>query len=164
MLLHTVKCVRTKVSALRPAGKAAFPLAAAVAQRFQHDDAYESCGDALQEFRDNVREFAQRTIAPHAAEVDRQNTFPTSTDLWKDIGEFGLHGMSHRCLQVTLRLLPGRLTGHLCRADSSVRVWWNGCRVPASLCCYGGGLDVGYPHQCVALEVNAGCTSAVVFV
>ncbi|DBA72219.1 hypothetical protein WJX79_003846 [Trebouxia sp. C0005] len=94
MLLQTLSCVRAKASALRNAGQAAYPLAAAVAQRLQHADAYEACGDALQEFRETVRDFAQRTIAPHAAEIDRQNTFPTSTNLWKEIGEFGLHGLT----------------------------------------------------------------------
>ncbi len=102
MLLQTLNCVRNKASALRNAGQASYPFAAAVAQRLQHADAYKACGDALQEFRETVRDFAQRTIAPHAAEIDRQNTFPTSTNLWKEIGEFGLHGkpaqMSRRVL------------------------------------------------------------------
>ena len=92
MLVHTMNCVRTKVNALRQAGQASYPLASAAAQRLQHAEAYEACGDALQDFRETVREFAQRAIAPHAAEIDRQNTFPASTNLWKDIGDFGLHG------------------------------------------------------------------------
>ncbi len=94
MLGHTMNCIRAKVSALRSAGQASLPLAVSAAHRLQHADAYEACGDALQEFRETVRDFAQRTIAPHASEIDRQNTFPASTNLWKEIGEFGLHGMS----------------------------------------------------------------------
>lgn len=48
--------------------------------------------DALQEFRDNVRDFAQTVIAPHAEEVDRTNNFPTTVDLWQEMGSFGLLG------------------------------------------------------------------------
>ena len=49
-------------------------------------------GDDLGEFRETVREFAQRSIAPHAAEIDRTNAFPKSENLWTAMGEFGLHG------------------------------------------------------------------------
>jgi len=64
MLLQTLNCVRNKASALRNAGQASYPFAAAVAQRLQHADAYEACGDALQEFRETVRDFAQKDNCP----------------------------------------------------------------------------------------------------
>ena len=41
---------------------------------------------------DTVTEFAQREIAPRAAEIDSTNEFPM--DLWEKMGELGLHGMT----------------------------------------------------------------------
>lgn len=41
-----------------------------------------------------VREFAAKMIAPHAEEVDRTNNFPTSVDLWREMGSFGLLGVT----------------------------------------------------------------------
>lgn len=51
-------------------------------------------GDPLQEFRENVAEFAQSVIAPHAEEVDKGNDFPKSVNLWKEMGDFGLLGIT----------------------------------------------------------------------
>ena len=93
MLAHTLSTLRTKLGALNRAGHSHALLATSAVSRLQHADAYEACGDALQEFRDTVKDFAQRTVAPHAAEIDRLNSFPKSTNLWKEIGDFGLHGM-----------------------------------------------------------------------
>lgn len=94
MLVNTMNAVRAKLSALRVAAAASQPLASGAVKRFQHAEAVEASADALQEFRETVRDFAQRAIAPHASEIDRQNTFPSSTNLWKDIGDFGLHGLT----------------------------------------------------------------------
>ena len=55
----------------------------------EHDDS-----DAL-EFRELVREFAQRVVAPHAADIDTTNAFPQSVNLWTELGQMGLHGMFH---------------------------------------------------------------------
>lgn len=41
-----------------------------------------------------VREFAAKMIAPHAEEVDRTNSFPKSVDLWREMGSFGLLGVT----------------------------------------------------------------------
>eukprot|EP00892_Ulva_mutabilis_P007427 jgi/Ulvmu1/5056/UM021_0073.1 len=49
---------------------------------------------SLEEFRQHVSDFANRTIAPHAAEIDTHNTFPTSVDLWTEMGAMGLHGVT----------------------------------------------------------------------
>jgi alkylation response protein AidB-like acyl-CoA dehydrogenase len=47
---------------------------------------------ASSEFREMVRDFAAREVAPHAEAVDKTNAFPTGVDLWKKMGDFGLHG------------------------------------------------------------------------
>eukprot|EP00891_Asterochloris_glomerata_P008738 jgi/Astpho2/8738/Aster-05300 len=64
--------------------------------RWQHAQSHDHTGqeDDLGEFRETVRDFAQRSIAPHAAEIDRTNAFPKSENLWTAMGEFGLHGVT----------------------------------------------------------------------
>jgi alkylation response protein AidB-like acyl-CoA dehydrogenase len=60
---------------------------------FQRHMSFEAAGDdPLQEFRENVAEFGQSVIAPHAEEVDKGNDFPKSVNLWKEMGDFGLLG------------------------------------------------------------------------
>ncbi|KAH7915303.1 acyl-CoA dehydrogenase/oxidase [Hygrophoropsis aurantiaca] len=44
------------------------------------------------EFRNAVSEFAQREIAPRAAEIDRSNNFPS--DVWEKLGNMGLLGIT----------------------------------------------------------------------
>ncbi len=49
-------------------------------------------GDTADMLRESVYEFAQREIAPRAAEIDRNNDFPA--DLWKRMGDVGLLGIT----------------------------------------------------------------------
>jgi len=49
-------------------------------------------GETIEMLRDTVQAFAADQIAPRAAEIDRANEFPA--DLWKKLGELGLHGMT----------------------------------------------------------------------
>ncbi|MBK8121181.1 MAG: isovaleryl-CoA dehydrogenase [Sulfuritalea sp.] len=49
-------------------------------------------GEDIEMLRDSVWAFAAKEIAPRAAEIDRDNLFPT--DLWLKFGDMGLLGMS----------------------------------------------------------------------
>jgi isovaleryl-CoA dehydrogenase len=49
-------------------------------------------GETIEMLRATVQAFAAKEIAPRAAEIDRVNKFPA--DLWKKLGELGLHGMT----------------------------------------------------------------------
>ena len=53
--------------------------------RFDH-------GETLAMLRDTVRDFAQKEIAPRAAEIDRSNQFPP--ELWGKLGALGLLGIT----------------------------------------------------------------------
>ena len=49
-------------------------------------------GETLDMLRDTVRQFAEREIAPLAAQIDANNEFPRS--LWPKLGELGLLGIT----------------------------------------------------------------------
>ena len=49
-------------------------------------------GETVNLLRQNVADFAAREIAPRAAEIDRENTFPQ--ELWQRLGEIGLLGVT----------------------------------------------------------------------
>jgi isovaleryl-CoA dehydrogenase len=49
-------------------------------------------GESADMIRDTTRQFAEREIAPRAAEIDRSNLF--ARDLWPKMGELGLHGVT----------------------------------------------------------------------
>src|SRR3954471_17330649 len=49
-------------------------------------------GETADAIRETVRGFAQDKIAPRADEIDRTNQFPR--DLWPQMGELGLHGIT----------------------------------------------------------------------
>ncbi len=49
-------------------------------------------GDNAAMIRDSVARFADAMIAPRAAAIDREDMFPR--DLWPQMGELGLHGMT----------------------------------------------------------------------
>lgn len=48
----------------------------------------------LLQFKEGVARFAQEHIAPHAEKIDKTNFFPKEVDLWKLMGDFGLHGIT----------------------------------------------------------------------
>src|SRR5262250_122900 len=49
-------------------------------------------GETAEALRESVRAFAEDEIAPRAAEIDRQDDFPT--DLWRKFGSLGLLGIT----------------------------------------------------------------------
>jgi isovaleryl-CoA dehydrogenase len=49
-------------------------------------------GEDIDALRDAIWDFARNEILPRAADIDRDNLFPA--DLWRKMGEMGLHGMT----------------------------------------------------------------------
>lgn len=49
-------------------------------------------GEEIDQLRDSVRQFASREILPRAAQIDRDNDFPS--DLWRKFGDMGLLGIT----------------------------------------------------------------------
>ncbi|HEY2682756.1 MAG TPA: isovaleryl-CoA dehydrogenase [Steroidobacteraceae bacterium] len=49
-------------------------------------------GELIDTVRDQARRFAEERIAPRASDIDRSNIFPR--DLWPEMGELGLLGMT----------------------------------------------------------------------
>ncbi|MES2217554.1 MAG: isovaleryl-CoA dehydrogenase [Pseudomonadota bacterium] len=49
-------------------------------------------GETVEILRKSVQDFAQREIAPHAAKIDHDNTFPRH--LWRKLGDMGLLGVT----------------------------------------------------------------------
>ncbi|TXG73879.1 hypothetical protein EZV62_002458 [Acer yangbiense] len=49
---------------------------------------------AVAGFKQSVEQFAQENIAPHAAKIDRTDSFPKGINLWKLMGDFNLHGIT----------------------------------------------------------------------
>ena len=46
----------------------------------------------MRQLREAVHDFAQRELAPRAADIDKENVFPM--DMWKKFGDMGLLGIT----------------------------------------------------------------------
>ncbi|KAI0345288.1 acyl-CoA dehydrogenase NM domain-like protein [Trametopsis cervina] len=57
-----------------------------------YNDGVAGLTEEQAEFRSAVTEFAQKEVAPRAAEIDKTNTFPA--DLWEKMGDMGLLGIT----------------------------------------------------------------------
>ncbi len=57
-----------------------------------HESPTQRLGEPYDQLRASVAKFVAREIAPIAADIDRNNSFPTP--LWKKLGEMGLLGMT----------------------------------------------------------------------
>jgi alkylation response protein AidB-like acyl-CoA dehydrogenase len=51
-------------------------------------------------FQEQMRAFAQESLAPHAAAIDKLNGYPTDFEFWRKAGEWGLHGEHCICFSV----------------------------------------------------------------
>ena len=49
-------------------------------------------GEDVEAMREMVHRWAQERVKPMAADIDRQNVFPS--ELWTEMGELGLLGMT----------------------------------------------------------------------
>lgn len=57
-----------------------------------HTGLQHQLGETLDMLRDSVEHFAQQEIAPYAAQIDADNTFPNH--LWRKFGDMGLLGIT----------------------------------------------------------------------
>ncbi|GFN81966.1 isovaleryl-coa dehydrogenase, mitochondrial [Plakobranchus ocellatus] len=56
------------------------------------NDSLYNLTDEQKQLRESVFQFAQKELAPKAAEIDRTNEFKDFRDFWLKCGEMGLHG------------------------------------------------------------------------
>uniref|UniRef100_A0A7R9YVX4 Isovaleryl-CoA dehydrogenase, mitochondrial n=1 Tax=Chlamydomonas euryale TaxID=1486919 RepID=A0A7R9YVX4_9CHLO len=77
-----------------PRGMRQLSGSAASAGGSERSDGRGDDADGREDFRMHVRDFARKVIAPHAADIDRNNAFPEAVDLWAEMGAFGLLGVT----------------------------------------------------------------------
>ena len=142
------RCVRARGSLAQRA------LCWTPACRLQHAEADASSSaldDAAESFRESVHEFAQKQVAPHAAEIDATNAFPKHVNLWTAMGDFGLHGKQSGHISLHRWPVSSRLKVCTFHIITMFRSCAAGVTVPEE----NGGLDLGYLHHCIAMEVQA---------
>src|SRR6476659_10556119 len=87
-MLRVLQGRSQRLAALLPRGYRSFTQAAAVDSSSSHSTEH------IEEFRDTVKTFAQGFVAPYAASIDENASFPKEVNLWTAMGEFGLHGIT----------------------------------------------------------------------
>ncbi|KAL5018663.1 hypothetical protein ScPMuIL_004385 [Solemya velum] len=61
---------------------------------FPIDDNLYGFTDGQKQLRETVFQFAQKELAPKAAEIDKNNEFKEMKEFWKLCGDLGLHGIT----------------------------------------------------------------------
>ncbi|KAL7296984.1 hypothetical protein TKK_0009419 [Trichogramma kaykai] len=88
---------RTASRCLAPWGRRSIATSSASFQRlFPIDEHIYGLSEQQQQLRTLVMNFAQRELAPKAAEIDRKNEFDELRGFWRKLGELGLLGMTVR--------------------------------------------------------------------
>lgn len=87
----------TSSVAVKAAARVAAPAAGAAcvrARRTIFTDAVAGLTDDQLQLRETVHKFAQEELAPHAAQIDRDNNFPQLRQFWRKLGDMGLLGIT----------------------------------------------------------------------
>lgn len=143
---------RALFSSISKRSNASSAAAADAAEASSIDSAATS---SVEEFRDMVRDFALKEIAPYAEYIDKNNSFPKDVNLWQKMGEFGLHGAffsliffssSHSPRKKKKKSQPRHL--FFSHAQKKIVGKNTGITVPTSH----GGLGLGYLEHVVAME------------
>ncbi|KAL0266471.1 UNVERIFIED_CONTAM: hypothetical protein PYX00_008992 [Menopon gallinae] len=63
-------------------------------QYYPVDDNIFGLNDDQKALRETIFNFAQKELAPHAKDIDKNNTFPKLREFWKQLGELGTLGIT----------------------------------------------------------------------
>lgn len=74
--------------------KAEFLLQKRCMSYYPVDDNISGLTEEQQQFRESVFQFAQKELAPHAQEIDKNNSFSKFREFWKKLGDMGLMGLT----------------------------------------------------------------------
>jgi isovaleryl-CoA dehydrogenase len=83
--------------AIKAAARVAAPAVGAAcvrARRTIMTDALSGLNEEQLQLRDTVHKFAQEELAPHAAQIDKDNNWPELRQFWRKLGDMGLLGIT----------------------------------------------------------------------
>ncbi|KAG8201723.1 hypothetical protein JTE90_012784 [Oedothorax gibbosus] len=58
------------------------------------DDKISGLNQEQQQLRETVFQFCEKELAPHAYDIDKNNTFPQIREFYKKLGDLGVHGLT----------------------------------------------------------------------
>ncbi|CAL1297766.1 unnamed protein product [Larinioides sclopetarius] len=58
------------------------------------DDKISGLNEEQQQLRETIFQFAQKELAPHAQDIDKNNKFPQFKEFFKKLGDLGVHGLT----------------------------------------------------------------------